>query len=335
MPEQTTPQGAVEQAAPTVEQRMERFLVEYDEGNQQTPEPEPEQAETQRPQRVAEQPESQAQSDELTPEDLPEVESEAVQAQPEVDAFEIVHNGNQHKLNREETIKLAQQGFDYTQKTQAVAAKERQVQEALQRAQAIEQIAPMLAQELAQVTALEAQLKPYENVDWVALAARDPGEYAQHQAQFDVLRRNHNTAVNQLNQKRGAVVQAQQKFTAERLQQEQTKLLEKIPAWKDPEKFKQGAAELKTYLISQGATPEGVDSLSDHIAVSVAYKAMQYDRLLKAKTDKVKQLRTAPPITRPGSTGTAQADRSRDLEARLKRTGDMKDAAALLLNRMK
>lgn len=336
MPEQTQPQGAVEQAAPSVEDRMERFLTQYDE-EQQNPRTETEQAEPGRRQpKVAEQPESQAPSDELTSEDLPEVETEVIDGQPEVDAFEIVHNGTQKKLNREETIKLAQQGFDYTQKTQAVAETQRQLAERLKRVEILEQMQPMLAQDLAQVQAVEAQLKPYEAVDWVALANQDVNEYAKHRAHYDALVKTFNGAVNNLNQKRSAVAEARQKFTREHVEQEQKRLLERIPAWKDPEKYKTGASELREYLIGRGATPEGVDSLSDAVAVEVAYKAMQYDRLLKAKTDKVKQLRTAPPVTRPGTyQATAKADKDQALESRFKKTGDMKDAAALLLNRWK
>lgn len=39
-----------------------------------------------------------------------------------IDKFELLHNGEKHETSREETIKYAQMGLDYTKKTQALAA---------------------------------------------------------------------------------------------------------------------------------------------------------------------------------------------------------------------
>lgn len=44
---------------------------------------------------------------------------------PATDLFELKHGGRTHQLSREDVIKLAQQGFDYTQKTQGFADRER------------------------------------------------------------------------------------------------------------------------------------------------------------------------------------------------------------------
>lgn len=292
----------------------------------------PEEPQQAAPVETAEAPVDQAASDELTPDDIP-VEQDAPQSAVE-DAFEIVHNGQQRKLNREETIKYAQQGFDYTQKTQALAEQQRQVQAVLQRAQEIEQLATQAAPELAQVKALESQLQQWDKVDWVQLATDNPLEYPKHQAQYDAMRRAYAQAVNQYQQKTQAIQQRRQAITADQLRQERTRLADLVPEFKDETKFAKAAGDIRGYLIGLGAPSEAVDALSDALSVSVAYKAMRYDQLLKAKTDKVKQLRTAPPVTRPNAPNTnPTADRSRDLEGRFKKSGDVKDAAALLLNR--
>lgn len=292
MAEPTNPATGVEQVAPTQES-MEGLL---DKAFQDKPEVKEAPAKTDSQESPAEQA-----SDELTPDDLPEAEGDkpADQHSP-VDAFEIVHNGTQHKLSREETIRYAQQGFDYTQKTQAVAEKDRQVQERLARVAEIEQVQPVLAQDLALVAALEAQLRPYQNADWVKLATDDPIGYSQQRAKFDVLLQQYQGAANQYHQKAQYVQAQKAQLTQQTLQQEFAQLTERIPQWKDPQKFEAGRTELRAYLTSQGASQADVDGLTSSLAVSIAHKAMQYDKLLKSKADKVKQLRAAPPVVKGG-----------------------------------
>ena len=282
----------------------------------ETPQPEPDQA-----------------TDELSPDDLPDEET----PQSDSDAFEIVHNGTQHKLTREETIKYAQQGFDYTQKTMAVAEKDKQLTARLERMAQIEQVNQLVAADLATVKAYEAQLRQYENVNWVQVATDEPLEYPKYRAQYDQLVNGYQQAVGQYNAKQRAVGEATTQLRTQKAAEERTKLLDRIPEWKDQQKYQAGATELRSWLIGQGAAEQEVDTLTDSLAVAIAYKAMKYDRLEKAKTDKVKQLRTSPPVTRPGAaqTGTAKADQEKTLSQKLKKSGSLADAAALLLTRMR
>ena len=261
------------------------------------------------PRRAREQPEPAApeqeaaaepESDELTPDDLPDDEP-AAPPSASADEFEIVHNGAQHKLSRAETIKLAQQGFDYTTKTQALSAKHKEVEQVLARAAEIEQLTPQVAQELALVRGFEARLNEYQNVDWVRLATEDPLEYPKHRAQYDQLVQAYQAANNQFQQKASYVQQQRQHLTAQKVQSEKAKLTELIPEWRDPVKYQAGAQELADYLIKQGADPGEVGALSDSFAVHIARKAMLYDKLVAGKAEKSKQVRTAPPVVRPGA----------------------------------
>ena len=332
MAEPTNPVTGVTQEPPSVEQRMQAFLTQYDE-EQASPPPEPEQPS--QPEVEATPAESQAQTDELTPDDIPDQEP---QAQPTADEFEIVHNGQQRKLTREETIRYAQQGFDYTQKTQALAESQKQVQQVLQRAQQMEQLQNALAPDLAQVKAVEAQLQQYQNVDWVRVATDNPLEYPKYRAQYDQMVAAYQAAVGRFQHKAGALQQERQAVTAQIAQQQRTALLDMLPAWRDPAKYEAGAAEVRDYLIREGVDPAQVEQLNDAKSVLIAYKAAQYDKLARSKADKVKQLKTAPPVTRPNaSQGKAQvnAEQRQKMTDRLRRTGDVKDAAALLLDRWK
>lgn len=332
MAEQTNPQAGVAQAPPSLEDRMVSVL-----GGATTDEPDADEPEEQEVEaRTDAAPEPEGASDEaLTADDLPD---ETPAPEPSGDAFEIVHAGKQHKLNREETIRYAQQGFDYTQKTQALAEQAKVVNERLQRVTALEQVAPQLQQAQAQVSALEQQLRPYQSVDWVALATNDPLEYSKHRAQYDVLAQTYQRAAGQYQHMRSAMSEQAKVLQAQALEVENRKMLERIPEWSDPAKFKEGAQALRNYLVAEGADPAEVDGLTSSVAVNIAYKAMRYDQLVKSKAEKSKLLRPLPQVTRPGadqSRGAARADQQTELRSRLKKTGDIKDAAALLESRLR
>lgn len=321
--EQTNPQAGV--APPSIEDRMSSFIAQS--------EADPEQKEPGQEPAQEVQPEGQAETEVS---DSPASEAEAEEAQPAVDAFEIVHNGQQIKLTLEEAIQHAQQGYDYTQKTQALAEKSREADERLQRLALVEQMQPHLQVHLAQVKALESQMQPYQNVDWVALA-QDPQLYAQHQAHFMTLQRAYNGAVQQLQQTQGQVQQHLGAIQQQRLAQEAANLPNVIPEWKDPAKQEAGKADLLKYFTSQGISAQEANAeLNTAMKVAVAWKAMQWDRLQKSKSDTSKTLRKAPPVTVPGAaqSSTAKADKDKQLQARLKKTGSREDAMAVLLNRM-
>lgn len=327
---ETNPQPGVLQEDHSVDGAVAKLLQSEDqaqvattEGGVQSDQPQTE---------TEEQPQGQA--DEPSPDDL---EVEEVQ-QPAIDAFEIVHNGQQVKLSREETIKYAQQGFDATRKLQAAAEVNRQASSQLQRLSQLEQIHPQLLQERARVEALRSQLAQYQNFNWVKLAQDDPMGYPPARAQYDVLVQAFHDAAGQYQQREGLFKQEVGRISQERLQAESARVPELIPEWKDESKRQASQQQMaKHYADAYGVPFEELNGrLTDALSLAVAYKAMKYDQLLRSKTDKAKQLRTAPPVTVPGAkTGTVKADQEKQLRTKLRKTGSIDDAAELLLNRMK
>lgn len=327
MNEQTNPDTGVSQGDGTIESAVARLVKSED----QSPAAEQTQSQPDVPQDApAEQPQGQA---EVTVDDLPD---EAPQPES-VDAFEIVHGGQQHKLTRADVIKYAQQGFDYTQKTQVLADQQRSVVQRLQALAEVEQVQPHLMQSLATVKSLESQLAPYQNVDWVRIANEDPIAYSQQRARYDVLQATYQRAVGEYQHVSNSVQQHTQQIKAHMLAQEDARLPDLIPEWKDEAKRSAGKAELVKYLQANGVDPAAAsEALSTAFAVSTLEKARRYDQLVKSKADKSKQLRTLPPVTVPGAkTGSARADQEAQLKNKLRKTGSIDDAAALLLNRSK
>lgn len=115
------------------------------------------------------------------------------------------------------------------------------------------------------------------------------------------------------------------------LTQQQELLLAKLPEWKDPAKAKAEVTQLKEYLVSQGMTPEETD-LTDHRAVIIARKAMQYDALMERARSATKKVASAPPkVERPGNAESARPGDGRTTAMKnLQKTGSISDAASAL-----
>jgi hypothetical protein len=276
--------------------------------------------------------EQDADQAELSPDDLPDDPVEAAPS-PSVDEFEIVHNGTQHKLDRAKTIELAQKGFDYTSKTQALAVREKAIQDTLQKAQEIEQLVPEIANEAAALRAAEQALQPWQNVDWVRLATDEPLEYARYRAQYDQLVSAYNHVRNSFGAKAQHLQQRKVEVGRAIVQQEMQKLTEFLPQLRDPKKFAAEAQSIKEYGLDRGYSAEELESVTDARYVRTLWEASQYRKLVLGKAERNKELRKAPPTTRPGAVGTTESaaeQKTKQLRQNLKKTGDWRDAAALL-----
>lgn len=277
-------------------------------------------------------------TDEPTADDLPEEGVEPQSAGETV--FEIVHNGQTHKIaSREEQVRYMQQGFDYTQKTQVLAAERAAVQANIQRSQEMVNLAPLVAQDLATVKALESQLKQFQNVDWVGLATNEPLDYPKYRAQYDQLVGAYQGAVQNFQNNATALQRHQATLSENSLYTEASKLPQIVPEWSNQERYQKEAPEMARFLISRGIPAESIDMLGrnpgDAVLVSIARDAWLYNRLKADKAGKVKQLRTVPPAPKPGASTSATAEgalKARDVH---KKVGTRESAASLLLTRMK
>ena len=317
-------------SAPSIEDRMQAFV-----NNEPTLTADDQAQQPQTAQQDA--PQDQAQSDELTADDLPD-ESEAAPSAGET-VFEILHNGQTHKItSRDEAVKYIQQGFDYTQKTQALAQERSQLQQSLQRLAEVEQVQPLLAQELSYVNGLQTQLQSarYSDQEMLRLAREDFVEHAQRSEERNALRNQLQVAGQQFQHKAGLVSQYRQQLMDAQLQQEAARLPEVVPAWRDPAKLNADKTEMGKYLESLGVDMGQVGRYLDNaVAMKIVHQSRLYENLVRSKADKSKQLRTVPPVPKPGSPSSAQAESSLKARDIHKKVGTRESAASLLLTRMK
>jgi len=244
----------------------------------------------------------------LSTDDLPEVEGDEPadpNAKADDFALDIVHNGAQVKLSKAETVKYAQIGLDADRKYAAAGEMQRTFQAGLQRIQELEQVQPLLAQEMGQVAALQMSLQDdrYSDTELLKLAqSGDILEYQTRAAERDLLRNQFQNAAGQFQQKAQAVQQYKAQLAETQLQQEHARLPEVIPAWRDQAKMQADKADMAKYLQGLGVDVNQAGRYLDNaVAMKIVRDAMNYGRLSKLKADKSKQLRAAPPVVKPGT----------------------------------
>jgi len=298
------PQG-VEAAQP--ESLLDRMMKVSDE-----PEPEEEYPEEQ----------------EGSPEESPEIELLAEEEQADE---EITHNGETKLLTKTALKELAQKGFDYTHKAQILAEDRRVLAEQQQQANARAQFQNQFISQLTEAKAIETQLAQYKAVNWQQLAAEDPMQYLTLNQTHQDLKEQYNSKVNEINHLHGQAQETQAKQQTELLQREAQAMMQAIPEWKDTGKATAEMSELKTYLAKAEFSQQEITGIFDHRHVTIARKAMLYDKMLSAGSKKVQ---AAPPTAKPGvRQQNPNSAQDKDLRQRLKQTGSG-DYAAKLIERM-
>lgn len=275
-------------------------------------------------------------SEEPAVETVEEVEEEAqedsAEEQPTA-TVKLKFNGEEIEKPLEEVVNLAQQGLDYTQKTQKLAEERREVETYAQTIKVQEQqfqqqvqVQQALINEIAAVTALDQQLAQFQAIDWNSLSDHDPVEAQKAFFRYNQLQTQRGQMVAELQQKQTYITQTQ----AQRLQEEAAKgreiIAREIPNW-NQETQKAVRDVGKEY----GFSDEELSQVIDPRHVKVLHDAMQW-RKLQSNPTANKKVTAAPPVVKPGSKDTkaAQGSQSRQLHEQLKKTGKDEYARQLI-----
>ena len=186
-----------------------------------------------------------------------------------------------------------------------------------------------LIDKIGEVKTLEAQLSQFQQVDWNALVDQDPIQAMKLDRQFRTLQEQYQAKIGEVQQAAQTNQQHQARYQQEVLQHEYQSMLKAIPEWSDSAKAQSERADLKAYLGQNGFNQQEVESVIDHRQVTIARKAMLYDKLLAQKSAVTKKVADAPKPVKPG-TAQRQNPKSKaygDIRATLKKSGNQ-DAAA-------
>lgn len=248
-------------------------------------------------------------------------ETDEQPVQPKTRRLKI--EGAEVEVTDEELEKGYLRTADYTRKTQQLAEqrKAHEAEQAAVRAER-EQYATYLAQLAEAAKSLD------QEPDWDKLQQEHPDEFPAAWAAWS--RRQEQLKAVEAEQRRITEKMRADQIDQYRahLKQEEAKLVEAIPAWKDAEVAKKEKAELWDFAKRHGYTDEELSMVGDHRVMVLLRKAMQHDRA-EAKRPAVRERIERVKVAAPGPAASSRppvTDLTR-AKQRLAKTGRKEDAA--------
>lgn len=252
---------------------------------------------------------------------IPEAEADNLETpegdtEEETPKYKVKVDGEELEVTLEELQKGYMMEANYRNKTTALN-KERET---------IESKAAEVDKQLEDARLLiEDQIAGLESPEMVELKEYDPEKYLK---EFDKVQ-SKIKKFEALKAKRQEEHEARQ---AKLIQKEREALFDVFPEWKDQKVMAEQSGELFNIMKSIGYSDSELNQITDHRMFLMAHKAQQFDKIQKANLQ-AKTVKTKPKNSKPG-TGTGKDDRVsadvKQMRERLKQSGSLRDAAALL-----
>ena len=324
---------AIEQSP---QSRLEAMLGDIQEEAVQEPIQEEPQEEEELVEDTTEDSENEEEVVEDTNDEEPETEDDVEEDSEEqtLETVKLKVNGEEIEKPLDEVVALAQQGLDYTKKTQEVAEQRKQLetfeqQLKMQEQQFAEQaqLNNLLIEDVAKITALDQQLSQYANVDWQKLTDSDFVEAQKHYMAYNQLQQNRNNAVSQFEAKRQNALAKHQESLAERIRKGKEVLAKEIPNW-SPETTQAVVTTGKEY----GFTDDELNAIVDPRHVKVLHDAMQWRKSQNKKPLVKKKVASAKPVVKPGAKDPNVAANSnvKKMREQLRKSGSSELASKLI-----
>lgn len=275
-----------------------------------------------------EQSEEQEESEEPEGDDEEPTEDEEVEVEEDSEeqpkSLKLKINGEELEKPLDEVIALAQQGLDYTKKTQEVAEQRKALEEYAQTVKVQEetfmqqvQLQNALIGDVAELTAVDKQLAQFNDVNWQELSDNDFVEAQKLFFTFNQLQQKRSTLATELEAKAQQVQQNQAKRMQEQIERGKEILAKEIPNWS-----RETTQELITIGKDYGFTDDELGTIIDPRHVKVLHDAMQWRKLQKNSVVKNK-VSQAKPVVKPGAKDTKQEATSAKRQVRdaLRKTG--------------
>ncbi len=320
MSENTNPQGSVDTSVRGAANAFMSFL-----------EPQTEEAKAQ-PEAVQAEEVVEYQFDEAESEEQDVSAEEADSQEEEVEElpkYRVKVSGEEMEVTLDELLNGYSRTADYQKKTQSLAEQRKAVEAERVKIEEAAKTRETYAQRLQVIEQLLQQQNQGEDLS--QLKTEDPIAYAV--AMAEKVERDKQLAAVQAERQRVQQEQMthQQALLQKHIQQEQQKLIEAIPEFKDDVKGEVIRRDIRNYAKSIGFTDQELSQVYDSRAVQTLYKAMQYEKLMANKGATTKKVATAPKTLRPGTSNPQSSENEtvKKERAKLRQTGNKKDAARL------
>jgi len=248
--------------------------------------------------------------------------------------YTVKVDGEEKNVTADELVK-SYQLEQAAQKRMQEAASERKQAEAerqviAQQREQYEQALNVLSQQLT----VQEPTQEY----WEQLYKEDPLEYVKQRDNVrdrkEQLAKVQQEQLRVQQEKQTEATKAHQHYLAE----QQQRLLERIPEWRDESIAAQEKQAVIQYAQRIGFTEQELQSASDSRAIEALRKAYLYDELMAKKPVAKKKVSKAPKVTKSGKPSSKKeitANRKSQALNRLKKTGSKDDAVNYLLERMR
>jgi len=296
---------------------------------QNSPEPQNEESSTEEQPLEQENQETESQ-DEVT-EDVSQseeqIETQEKQDSTEEPTYTVKVAGQEFNVTLDELRNGYSRDADYRRKTEDLAYDKKQFQTESEKQR--QNYSTKLSELNQMMSVAQQQLNAEINsADLEKLYEEDPTEAARIE--------------HRLKKKQEKLNQAMQKTQSEQkkqfdgfLQDQQRKLVQKMPEFSNPEKASQLKTSMKNTLNSYGFNDQEIAQVYDHRIVMLVNDAMKFRNMQKAKPNMAKK------ISKPGkvfSSGVKQSKADINLKtrkdklSRLRKSGSTKDAASIFLD---
>lgn len=240
--------------------------------------------------------------------------------------FKVKVGGQELELSEDELVNYAQQGADYTKKTQQLAEQRKALEAEQASVMQAKQLRDAYADRLQMIEQMLSAQDSTEDLD--SLKEADPIGYAVKVAEMQQKEKQ----MQAVKAERERIAQEQQAEYRQNMQQylatQAQELAKVIPDYADPEKGETLRGDLRKFAKSVGFSDEDLSNVVDHRQVLTLYKAMQYDKLQQAKPQVTKRVSEAPKTLKSGSgVKTTDHDRMKRSKQQLRTTGKVRDAA--------
>lgn len=303
--------------APSIEDRMAKVFA----ASQEPETPEPEQQE-------AAPVEAEETAETVTETEVPEQPGE--EQQPEAETLaEVEIDGKVLKVSPEAKDYLMRHA-DYTRKTMELA----EHRKLFQQEQEISSMQAAYQKEIEpdsrELTKLEAQIDQFKALNWSEM---DTDQIVRARQALDSIKDQKTELEKKLDGKRDDFLQRQADSKRKLLQHGNEYLGKTIPGWGT--KAQQEAAQA---ALAVGFSNAEVQNFVDPRAVHLAWEAAQWRKLQASKPQVANKVSKAPPVTKPGSPANTESRESKqyqELRQKVKKSGDLRDVAALFALRRK
>ncbi len=242
-------------------------------------------------------------------------------------------DGQEGKVKFADLVKSYQLQGHVDKQVREAAEMRKAAQEQAQAAQQQSQIQQQLVGQMAEVKAVEAELAKYTAVNWRDLYDSDPATAAKLDHQYRELQQQHAQKSNAVNQAHQQILNQQEQQRHATLVSERQALLKAVPEWSDDAKAAKDKEAIMADLKSRGYSDSDLQGLSDHKAVLLARDAWLYRQQQTANKVAEKQVRAAPKIIKPGTSGqgASQAKTINNLKIAVRTSGTRESVADYLL----